>query len=91
MIVKNIFLPALRMMNQQPEVNVHVMEWIWDPLLEAGGPAAHWIGPGMLVDLMIEGRNVNALCNVLCKPMLKQYIYIYCGPNFGDAIFIPPF
>ena len=32
-----------------------------DPLLVAGQPAAHWIGPEMLVDLTIEGRNVNAL------------------------------
>ena len=48
------------MMNQQPEVSVHVMGQIWDPLLEAGGPAAHWIGPETPVDL-IEGRNVNAL------------------------------
>ena len=37
------------------------MEQIQDPLLEAGGPAVHWIGPEMLVDLTIEGRNVNAL------------------------------
>ena len=34
---------------------------IWDPLLEAGGPVSHWIGPETLVDLTIEGRNVNAL------------------------------
>ena len=33
----------------------------WDLLLVAWAPAAHWIGPEMLVDLMIEGRNVNAL------------------------------
>ena len=26
-----------------------------------GGPTAHWIGPETLVNLMIEGRNVNAL------------------------------
>ena len=26
-----------------------------------GGPTAHWIGPETLVDLMVEGRNVNAL------------------------------
>ena len=39
------------------------MGWIWDPLLEMGGPAAHWIGPEMLVDLTIEGRNVNALAD----------------------------
>ena len=30
-------------------------------MLEVGGPAAYWIGPEMLVDLTIEGRNVNAL------------------------------
>ena len=34
-----------------------------DPLLVGGGPAAHWIEPEMLVDLMIEGRNVNALAD----------------------------
>ena len=39
------------------------MGQFWDLLLELGGPAAHWIGPEMLVDLMIEGRNVNALAN----------------------------
>ena len=33
----------------------------WDLLLVMGGPATHWIGPETLVDLMIEGRNVNAL------------------------------
>ena len=33
----------------------------WDLLLVMGGPAAHWIRPETLVDLMIEGRNVNAL------------------------------
>ena len=55
--------PALRMMNQRPEVNVHVMGQIWDPLLEVGGPVSHWIGPEMLVDLTIEGRNVNALAD----------------------------
>ena len=32
-----------------------------DPLLVVGGPTTHWIGPEMLVDLMIEGRNVNTL------------------------------
>ena len=35
-------LPTLRMMNQRPEVNVRVTGQIQDPLLEAGGPAAHW-------------------------------------------------
>ena len=34
-----------------------------DPLLVAGGPTVHWIRPEMLVDLMIEGRNVNALAD----------------------------
>ena len=36
---------------------------IQDPLLEVGGPVLHWIGPETLVDLTIEGRNVNALAN----------------------------
>ena len=49
------------MMNQQPEVSVRVTGQIRDLLLEVGEPAAHWIGPETLVDLMIEGRNVNAL------------------------------
>ena len=34
-----------------------------DPLLVTGRPATHWIGPEMLVDLMIERRNVNALAD----------------------------
>ena len=54
-------LPTPRTMNQQPEVNVCVMGQIWYPLLEVGGPTAHWIRPETLVDLMIEGRNVNVL------------------------------
>ena len=44
-------------------MNVHVTGQIRDPLLEAGGPTAHCFGPEMLVDLMIEGRNVNALAD----------------------------
>ena len=31
--------------------------------MEAGGPAAHWIRPETLIDLTIEGRNVNALAD----------------------------
>ena len=55
------------------------MGWIWDPRLEVGGPAAHWIGPEMLVDLMIEGRNVNALAdsssqvNTIMPTFMQQY------------------
>ena len=37
------------------------MGQIWDLLLEVWGPTAHWIGPETLVDLLTEGRNVNAL------------------------------
>ena len=44
-------------------MNVHVTGQIRDLLLEAGGPVAHWIGPETLVDLTIEGMNVNALVN----------------------------
>ena len=39
------------------------MGWIWDPLLEVGEPTAHGIRPEILIDLMIEGRNINALAN----------------------------
>ena len=56
-------LPAPRMMNQQPEVSVRVTGQSQDPLLVVGGPAAHWIRPELLVGLMIEGRNVNALAD----------------------------
>ena len=72
-------LPAPRTMNQQPEVNVHVTRQIWDLLLEAGGPTVHWIGPETLVNLMIEGRNVNALVdsgsqvNTIMPTFVQQY------------------
>ena len=44
-------------------MNVHVIRRIPDPLLGVGGPILHWIGPETLVDLTIEGRNVNALAD----------------------------
>ena len=53
--------------------------WIRDPLLEAGGPVSHWIGPETLVDLTIEGRNVNALVdsgsqvNMIMPASVQQY------------------
>ena len=66
-------------MNQQPEVNARVMGQSWDLLLVMEGPATHWIGPEMLVDLMIEGRNVNALAdsgsqvNTIMPAFARQY------------------
>ena len=71
--------PALRSVNTQSEVNVRVIGWIWNPLLEVGGPASHWIGPEMLVDLTIGGRNVNALAdsdsqvNTITPTLVQQY------------------
>ena len=53
--------------------------WIQDPLLEVGGPASHWIRPETLVDLTIEGRNVNALVdsgsqvNMIMPNLAQQY------------------
>ena len=53
--------------------------WIWDPLLEVWGPILHWIGPETLVDLTIEGRNVNALVdsgsqvNMITPTLVQQY------------------
>ena len=55
--------PAPRSTNTQPEVNVHVIGRIRDPLLEVGGPILHWIGPETLVDLTIDSRNINALAD----------------------------
>ena len=52
---------------------------MWDPLLEVGGPISHWIRPEMLVDLTIEGRNVNALVdsgsqvNTIMPTFMQQY------------------
>ena len=52
---------------------------IQDPLLEAGGPVLHWIGPETLVDLTIEGRKVNALVdsgsqvNTIMPTFVQQY------------------
>ena len=56
-------LPAPKILNQRPEVNVHMTGQSRDLLLVVGGPAAHWIRPERLVDLTIERRNVNALVN----------------------------
>ena len=56
----------------------------WDPLLVAGGPAAHWIGPETLVDLTIEGRNVNALAdsgsqvNTITPAFVQQCGFPFC-------------
>ena len=55
------------------------MGQVQDLLLEEGGPTAHWIRPEMLVDLMIEGRNVNALAdsgsqvNIITPAFVWQY------------------
>ena len=49
------------------------------PLLEAGGPILHWIGPETLVYLTREGRNVNALAdsgsqvNTITPTFVQQY------------------
>ena len=59
--VRTICLPQKSQTNNL--VSVHVMGQSWDPLLVMGGPAAHWARPEMLVDLTIEGRNVNALAD----------------------------
>ena len=71
--------PAPRLTNTQPEVNVRVIGQIWDPLLEVGGPTLHWIRPETLVDLTIEGRNVNALAdsgsqvNMIMPTLVQQH------------------
>ena len=48
-------------------------------MLEAGGPTLHWIRPETLVDLTIEGRNVDALANsgsqvnTITPALVQQY------------------
>ena len=52
---------------------------IRNPLLEAGGPTSHWLGPEMLVELTVEGRNFNALAdsgsqvNTITPALVQQY------------------
>ena len=71
--------PALGSVSSQPEVNVHMIGWIQNPQLEAGGPTSHWIRPEMLVELTMEGRNFNALAdsgsqvNTITPALAQQY------------------
>ena len=56
-----------------------MVRWIQNPLVEAGGPTSHWIRPETLVDLIIEGRNVNTLVdsgsqvNMITPALVQQY------------------
>ena len=56
-----------------------MIRWIWDPLLEVGGPASCWIGPETLVDLTVEGRDIHALAdsgsqvNTITPTLVQQY------------------
>ena len=71
--------PTPGLANTQPEVNVCVIGRIQNPLLEVGGPTMHWIRPEMLVNLTIEGRNVNTLVdsgsqvNMITPALVQQY------------------
>ena len=74
--------PTLGSANTQPEVNIHVIGRIQNPLLEVEGPTSHWIGPETLVDLIVEGRNVNALAdsgsqvNMSTPTLVQQYRFL---------------
>ena len=56
-----------------------MIRWIQNPLMEAGGPTSLWIGPETLVELTMEGRNVNALAdsgsqvNTIPPALVQQY------------------
>ena len=68
-----------------PGVGVMYMLWHFNvdaflnPLLEAGGPTSHWIGPETLVELTMEGRNFNTLAdsgsqvNTITPALVQQY------------------
>ena len=45
------------------EVNVHMIGRVRNPWLEAGGPTAHWLGPEMLVELTVKGRDFTTLAD----------------------------
>ena len=66
-------------MSSQPEVNIHMIRQVQNPRLEAGGPTAHWLGPEMLVELTIEGRDFTALVdsgsqvNTIMPALVQQY------------------
>ena len=71
--------PAPGASNTRSEVNVCMVRQIRNPLVEAGRPTSHWIEPETLVDLIIEGRNVNALAdsgsqvNTITPTLVQQY------------------
>ena len=71
--------PALGATSPQPEVNVHIIGQVQNPWLEVGGPAAHWLGPKMMVELTVEGRNFMALTdsgsqvNTITPALVQQY------------------
>ena len=71
--------PTPGLVNTRSEVNIRMIGQIRNPLLEVGGPTSHWIRPEMLVDLTIEGRNVNALAdsgsqvNMIAPTLVQQY------------------
>ena len=44
-------------------MNARVIRRVQNPQLEVRGPTAHWLGPEMLVELTVEGRNFNALAD----------------------------
>ena len=60
-------------------MNVRVIGQVQNPWLEAGGPTAHWLGPEMLVELTVEGRNFMALAdsgsqvNTITPALVQQY------------------
>ena len=66
-------------MSSRLEVNVHVIGQVRNPWLEAGGSAAHWLGPETLVELTVEGRNFLALVdsgsqvNTITPALVQQY------------------
>ena len=71
--------PAPGSVSSRPEVNVCMIGQIGNPHLQAGGPTSHWIGPEMLVELTMEGRNFNALTdsgsqvNTITPALVQQY------------------
>ena len=56
-----------------------MIRWVQNPWLEVEGPTVHWLGPEMLVELTVEGRNFTALAdsgsqvNTITPTLVQQY------------------
>ena len=74
--------PSPRVAETCVDVNVRVIGHVQSAMHEVGGSVSHWIGPGTLVDLTIEGSDAVALAdsgsqvNTITPPLVHQYGFL---------------